>query len=68
MPQANKELRDKWGIDPSKAMDYLESMGWNCGPDNIWRSPPGRTKFEDDELSAVDYLFQEWDYAADWCN
>lgn len=66
MPQSSKELRDKWGIDGQKALDYLLTMNWECGPDFILRSPHNRTKFEEDELSAVKYLFEEWDFGVEW--
>lgn len=58
MPQATKELRERW--DECSAFDQIE---WNfcCDRGGVIRPRPGYTPSPDD-MSAITYLIQEWDY------
>ena len=61
MPQATKELRDEWGIDPSKAVDHLEKKGFTIDSDFCIIDPEGYEPTEED-FRAIDFLIQEWDF------
>lgn len=61
MPQASDELRAKWGIDPDKAMGYLTARGFKYSFQLFEWTYPDRP-ITDEENSALDFLFQEWDY------
>lgn len=63
MPQASDELRKKWnGPDDTTAIKYLESRGYKLTRGWDWELPEGQNKPTDEELSAIEFMFQEWDY------
>ena len=58
MPQASRELQERWHCDSCA----FEQLGKNFNQKNGIISPKrGYTPTEDD-LSAIDYLVFEWDY------
>jgi hypothetical protein len=58
MPQASRELQERWGTD----WNAIHQLRRNFTQENgIIRPMPGYTPTEED-LSAVDYLVAEWDY------
>lgn len=58
MPQATKDLKDRW-LDDGCALTQLgKNFTYHAG---IIRPVPGHTP-TDDDFSAIDYLVQEWDY------
>ncbi len=59
MPQATDELRAIWGISEEKA---FEQLGDNFVVDNGIIRPKLNYVQTDKDLSAIDFLFQEWDY------
>lgn len=63
MPQAEAELREKWGgetgVDDGKAIAFLEARGWKQTATGMWRAP--ETVISDDEYDALKFLVQEWD-------
>ena len=62
MPQATDELREEWdGPDDQKAMGFLRDAGYVLNRDWTWSSPEGREPTEK-EWSAIDFMFQEWDF------
>lgn len=58
MPQASDELRDRWK-DDGRATEFLLKRGYKLAPDWTWLAP-GQP--EEDELSAIEYMMDEWDY------
>jgi hypothetical protein len=66
MPQATRELQEKWDHDKqmdAKAYDHLRSKDFQLSTGMII-APPGYTP-TDEDYSAIDYLCQEWDYGWD---
>ena len=62
MPTASDDLRERWGHpDESVAEKFLELRGYELLKSWNWRVPENHTP-TDDELSAVAYLCDEWDY------
>ena len=60
MPQAPEELRAEWGDD--KAIRFLEAAGYVLTRNWEWELPsPGHVPTAK-ELSAISYLFHEWDF------
>lgn len=66
MPTASQELRDKWGgyrgIGEDKAEDFLRSKGYTLLPNASWRLPHPQHPPSNDEIEAMQFLFEEWDY------
>ena len=62
MPNAPDHLREEWGIDDGKAYNYLISQGYVLTEDFGWLKPKDHTPTEK-ELSALDFLCLEWDWA-----
>lgn len=60
MPQARPDLQAKFA-DDSEALDVLEGAGFVLLPDWTWRGPEGRQPCIE-ELDAIEYLIEEWDY------
>lgn len=60
MPQARPELQAKFA-DDSEALELLEGAGFVLLPDFNWRAPAGRKPCLE-ELDAIEYLIEEWDY------
>lgn len=61
MPQATKELQDKWG-DDSHAIDYLKGRGYIQTQDWHWFKPKSVGELTAEDESAILYLILEWDY------
>ena len=62
MPQATDENRYLWnGPGEETAMNYLYAVGWELTRDWYWKPPP-RHKITDQELSAIGFLIDEWDF------
>jgi hypothetical protein len=66
MPQASDELRAAWrhgeeGGGDAAAEHYLRAAGYLLTPSWEWEAPLGRIP-TDRDLSAIDYLIEEWDY------
>ena len=66
MPQASEELRAEWrhyeeGGGDQAAEAHLRAAGYVLTPSWEWEAPEGHTPTERD-LSAIDYLIDEWDY------
>lgn len=67
MPQANEALRSKWhgkDCDGALAFDKIGSINFIWARGGIIRPVVGYTP-NAEELSAIDYLCQEWDYGYD---
>jgi hypothetical protein len=70
MPSGPPELHEKWcgfgpfkGFGDSNALKYLRDRGLqDCR--GVFRIPRARV-LTDEESSALDYLFMEWDYASE---
>lgn len=62
MPQDTQELFERWdGPEETKAIEHLEARGYVLTRDFRWVVPEGLSPSEDD-LSAISFLIQEWDY------
>jgi len=62
MPQASEDLRREWGDGTNtdqKAVKFLEARGYKLGRDWRWESPH---KPSEEEIRAICYLIDEWDY------
>lgn len=67
MPQASRELRDKFPGHDAEAIDVLK-QNFEWGPPRLWEirrkdknySPTPR------EFDAIDYLCDEWDWGWSW--
>jgi hypothetical protein len=59
-PQASDELRDRWGISTTLALDALADERWTC-EEFVFQPREGVVPTEN-ELSAIDFLVHEWDY------
>jgi hypothetical protein len=70
MPSGPPELHRKWcdhgpyiGHGDSNALYYLAQRGLKPTRGGVFYIPHGRA-LTDEENSALDYLFMEWDYAS----
>lgn len=62
MPQADNVLRIKWaGPDDTKALNHLLEAGYVMTEWWTWVVPAGREP-TDDDMSAVQFLIDEWDF------
>lgn len=62
MPQATEELRKRWdGPSEFKAMDHLHKRGFKLTPQWEW-VPPMASEPTEEDLSAILFLIQEWDF------
>ncbi len=59
MPSTTPERSDKWKSE-GFAVSYLAGRGFRLTSDWLW-VPPERELF-DDEVDAIIYLIEEWDY------
>lgn len=59
MPQATPKLRQRWGIAPEKAMNFLEKRGFKLTKEWDWIVPH---EPDEKEESAIMFLIQEWDF------
>ncbi len=67
MPQATKELQDRWMTkeDPTgdrTAEAYLNERGFILTDSWTWIVPHANEELTDDEYSAIAFLVYEWDY------
>ena len=66
MPQASDELRAKWGgaqgVGEDKAEGFLRERGWTLTRDWGWLKPTFEHAPTEDELDAIIFLIEEWDY------
>lgn len=66
MPQATEELRSKWGgqqgVGEDKAEDFLKERGYKLTRQWLWEKPTPAHTPTDEELEAMAFLIQEWDY------
>lgn len=63
MPQATSELQALWGTSDEKALDQI-LPNFTISRGGIIRPKSGYSPSETD-FSAIDFLFQEWDYDYD---
>lgn len=67
MPQARKELVERWGgedgIGEDKAVNYLIRQGWKEVGFGLWRSPVEYFELMTAEKEALEFLIDEWDHA-----
>lgn len=66
MPQASDDLRAEWrhgqeGGGEEAACAHLKAAGYILSDAWEWEAPAGRVPTERD-LSAIDYMMDEWDY------
>lgn len=66
MPQADENLRQEWGgqdgIGEDKAEDYLKGKGYTLSRYFIWILPNPNHVPTKEELGAIGFLIDEWDY------
>lgn len=66
MPQASDEDRAAWGTDggvgEEKAMKHLADRGWRLTKDWRWVKPSPDFKPGDDDIGAIQFLIDEWDF------
>jgi hypothetical protein len=63
--QATKALHDKWNWDGEgdvRASAFLKAAGYYLRSDFHWTMPDPLHVPSEDELSAVTFMMQEWDY------
>lgn len=60
MPSGPTALHLKWNSD-GKAVAYLEGRGFKLCHDWMWM-PPENHVYTEQDRSALDYLFLEWEY------
>lgn len=71
MPSGPPDLHEKWcnfgpysGLGDSNALHYLAERGLRPNQGGIFMIPHDRIT-TDEENSALDYLFLEWDYGSE---
>lgn len=66
MPTASDELRAEWPGWDSEAIAYLESKGYTYSRDGSWSwtKPTPNHRPTKREVSAMQYLIDEWDWVA----
>lgn len=66
MPQASNEDRARWGgangVGEDKAENYLRERGWTLTRGSEWIKPSPDHEVTEDELGALYFLVEEWDY------
>jgi hypothetical protein len=63
MPQATDELRAEWdGPSDQKAIKFLQDAGYKLTPQWEWRHKDSNHMPTPKEISAVNFMFQEWDF------
>jgi len=60
MPSGPAELHERWGGDAA-ALQHLHDRGYGETPSGLL-VPPRDHEASDDDNSALNYLFLEWDY------
>ena len=70
MPQATEEQRKRWGgelgIGEDKAIKFLEDAGYILSRDWRWFLPNPNHTPTPNEISAVQFLIDEWDFGGIW--
>lgn len=62
MPQASDEQRAEWGIDDAPVIRFLETAGYRLGGDWRWTKPTPAHQPSEKEISAIEFLMDEWDF------
>lgn len=65
MPQASAELSAKWDHDgngENRAQDFLIAAGYRLRRDWHWTMPDPLHVPTEEELSAITFMIQEWDF------
>lgn len=66
MPQASNEDRALWGgangVGEDKAIGYLQARGWALTPQWQWAPPTLGYVPDNNEVGAICFLIDEWDY------
>jgi hypothetical protein len=62
MPQATSALRARWHGSMREPLAHLALAGWKVTADFEFRKPSPAYVPTADDLSAIEYLHQEWDY------
>lgn len=60
-PQSSDAARASWDLETAR--DFLLKRQWTVDAKNFWHRPHVDHEPSDEEQSALDYLFFEWDYA-----
>ena len=63
MPQASSDLRDEWPNDGA-AIRFLQAQGYVLRRDWIWEWPKPPRAATPQEIRAVTYLIDEWDFGS----
>ena len=66
MPSGPAHLHERWGHDGA-ALAHLESVGLKPNRGGIFQISRSKQLSETD-ISALDYLFMEWDYGTEWAD
>lgn len=71
MPTATPELKAIWekenaGDGEVAACLYLENRGWVLDKEWLWHPPSKDHTVAPQEIRAIAYLIQEWDYGGLW--
>lgn len=62
-PQASDDLRDRWdGPSDEKALAFLRERGYTLVPGFEWRLPTPDHEPTEEELSAMQFMVDEWYY------
>lgn len=62
MPQAAPELRAQWPGGDKEAINHLQDRGYRLNRGWAWIRPFAQTIPTERDLSAIQYLIDEWDF------
>lgn len=62
MPQATRELRERWDIADGPVIAYLAAKGFKYTQKWEWLKPTKNHQCTQAEISAILFLIQEWDW------
>jgi hypothetical protein len=62
MPQASPELAAEWPGFDAQAMAHLRASGFKLRDDWTWKLPRSDYQSTPTDISAVNYLMDEWDF------
>jgi hypothetical protein len=66
MPQASEVMRAAWGgyegVGDDKACHHLKMRGFKLTPQWEWQKPSPDYVLDADDVGAISFLIQEWDY------
>lgn len=62
MPSAAPELQAQWPGGDNEAMGHLENSGYRLTREWTWIPPKADYAATDRDLSAINYLVDEWDF------